>query len=186
MESRKVNLSIFDNTWYRPGNPFKRSIWHIVNRLFLNTSIPYPSAFKILILKLFGAKIGENIVIKPKVSIKYPWFLAIGNYSWIGENVWIDNLAQVKIGSNCCISQGALLLCGNHNYQKTSFDLMIGQIILEDGVWIGAKATVCPGVTCKSHSVLTAGSVATKELDAYSIYQGNPAQKVKERVITEE
>lgn len=184
MESGKVNLSIFDNSWYIPGNLFKRLIWYVVNRIFLNTCIPYPSTFKILILKLFGAKIGGNIVIKPKVSIKYPWFLTIGYCSWIGENVWIDNLAQVKIGSNCCISQRALLLCGNHNYRKTSFDLMIGQIILEDGVWIGARATVCPGVTCKSHSVLTAGSVATKDLDAYSIYQGNPAQKVKERIIT--
>lgn len=180
----KTDLSLFNNSWYNPGNPFKRITWYVANRVFLNTCIPYPSAFKILILKLFGAKIGENIVIKPKVSIKYPWFLTIGNYSWIGESVWIDNLAQVKIGSNCCISQGALLLCGNHNYRKTSFDLMIGQIILEDGVWIGARATICPGVTCKSHSVLTAGSVATKELDAYSIYQGNPAQKVKERIIT--
>ena len=180
----KTDLSLFNNSWYNPGNPFKRLIWYVVNRVFLNTCIPYPSAFKIWILKLFGAKIRKNIVIKPKVSIKYPWFLTIGNYSWIGENVWIDNLAQVKIGSNCCISQGALLLCGNHNYRKTSFDLMIGQIILEDGVWIGARATVCPGVTCKSHSVLTAGSVATKDLDAYSIYQGNPAQKVKERIIT--
>lgn len=120
---------------------------------------------------------------KPCINIKYPWRLEIGNYSWIGEGVWIDNLGTVKIGSNCCLSQGAMLLCGNHHYGKVSFDLMVGDITLENGVWIGARATVCPGVVCKSHSVLSVGSVATSELTSYSIYSGNPAQKVRERNI---
>jgi len=76
-----------------------------------------------------------------------------------------------------------MLLTGNHNYKLPSFDLMTGKIVLEEGVWIGAKAVVCPGITCHSHSILTAGSVATKNLDAFGIYQGNPAVKIKERVI---
>ena len=92
-----------------------------------------------------------------------------------------DNLDDVTIGSHCCISQGALLLCGNHNYKKESFDLMTGKIILEDGVWIGAKAIVCPNVTCHSNSVLSVGSVATKNLEDDSIYQGNPAVKIRSR-----
>jgi putative colanic acid biosynthesis acetyltransferase WcaF len=75
-----------------------------------------------------------------------------------------------------------LLLTGNHNYKTTSFDLTIAEIILEDGVWIGAKSIVCPGITCKTHSVLSVGSVATKTLEAYSIYQGNPAVKIKDRL----
>ena len=134
-------------------------------------------------MRTFGAKIGENVTIKPKVNIKYPWFLKISDNVWIGENVWIDNLTQVTISSNVCISQGAMLLCGNHNYKKSTFDLMLGEIVLEEGVWIGARSVVCPGVTCKSHSVLTVGSVATSDLEAYSIYQGNPARKVKDRII---
>ena len=132
---------------------------------------------------MFGAKIGQAVVIKPDVNIKYPWFLAIGNDCWIGEGVWIDNLAQVTIGSNVVLSQGAYLLTGSHDYKKEAFDLILGKIVLEDGVWIGAKATVCPSVTCKSHSVLAVGSTATRDLEAYSIYQGNPAIKKRERVI---
>jgi putative colanic acid biosynthesis acetyltransferase WcaF len=77
-----------------------------------------------------------------------------------------------------------MLLCGNHNYKKSSFDLMGGKIILEEGAWIGAQTVVCPGVVCKTHSILTVGSVATSELKAYTIYQGNPAKAVKERVIS--
>ena len=57
------------------------------------------------------------------MNIKYPWFLAIGDHTWIGEKVWIDNLAEVAIGANCCVSQGAMLLCGNHNYKKSTFEL---------------------------------------------------------------
>jgi hypothetical protein len=95
----------------------------------------------------------------------------------VGENVWIDNLDTITIGNNCCLSQGAFLLCGSHDYTATTFDLMTKPIILEDGAWVGAKATVCPGVTMGSHSVLAAGSTATHNLDAYGIYQGNPAIK---------
>ena len=151
--------------------------------LFINTNFPFPISLKHFILKAFGCELGQNVMLKPKINIKYPWFLKISDNVWIGENVWIDNLTQVTISSNVCISQGAMLLCGNHNYKKSTFDLMLGEIVLEEGVWIGARSVVCPGVTCKSHSVLTVGSVATSNLEAYSIYQGNPARKVKERII---
>lgn len=109
--------------------------------------------------------------------------LSVGNHAWIGEDVWIDNLVEVTIGDSACLSQGAMLLTGNHNFKRSTFDLIVGSITLEDGVWIGAKAIVCPGVTCKSHSVLSVGSVATKDLEPYSIYQGNPAVKVRDRAL---
>lgn len=177
-----TNLSTFNNTWYKPGSAAKRLLWYVVHEIFFDSAFPM-SNVKVALLKLFGARVGIGVVIKPKVRIKYPWKLRIGNHAWIGEGVWIDNLDEVSIGSHCCISQGAMLLCGNHNYKKSSFDLMIGSITLEDGVWIGAQATVCPGVKCGSHAVLTVGSVATKNLEADGIYQGNPAVKVKTREI---
>ena len=77
---------------------------------------------KIYLLKIFGAKIGKGVIIKPGVNIKYPWNLYIGDHVWIGENVWIDNLDDVIINNHVCVSQGAMLLCGNHNYKKSSFN----------------------------------------------------------------
>ncbi len=122
-------------------------------------------------------------MIKPKVNIKYPWKIEIGDHSWIGEGVWIDNLAHVRIGKNVCLSQGAMLLCGNHNYKKSTFDLEVKEINLEDGVWISARSFVGPGCRCKTHSVLLANSSAYSDLEDYSIYHGNPAKKVKDRII---
>ncbi len=181
---KKTDLSKFNNSGYKPGRSgFTRVLWYFTNVLFfLNPWFPI-SSFKIFLLKIFGAKVGEGVIIKPSVNIKYPWRLKIGNYVWIGENAWIDNLADVEIGDNVCISQGAMLLCGNHNYKKSAFDLITGEIKLEDGVWIGAKSIVAPGVTCKSHSILAVNSVATKDLEEYTIYQGNPAVKVRKREI---
>ena len=179
----RVDLSKYKNEWYQPGNVFKRISWYFVNMIFFKTLFPFPSSLKIKLLRLFGAKVGKNIVIKPNVNIKYPWFLEIGNNCWIGEEVWIDNLAFVRMGNNVVVSQGAYLLTGSHNYKKEAFDLIIKEIILEDGVWIGAKAIVTPGVRCKTHSVLSVGSVATKDLEAYGVYQGNPALFKRKREI---
>ncbi|MBJ6119808.1 colanic acid biosynthesis acetyltransferase WcaF [Pontibacter sp. BT310] len=183
--STAVNLSAYNNNWYKPGaGVVKRTVWYFVNGLFFINPLNPLSSLKVLLLRLFGATIGKGVVIKPMVNIKYPWLLNIGNHVWIGEKVWIDNLAQVTIEDNVTLSQGAMLLTGSHNYKKTTFDLIIGSITLEEGVWIGAKAIVCPGIICHTHSILTAGSVATQNLAAYTISQGNPATSKRERIIT--
>lgn len=178
----KSDLSKFNNDWYNPGNAFKRITWYFVNAAFFNSAFPIVSVKKML-LKLFGAKIGKGVVIKPYVNIKYPWRLKIGNNVWIGEKVWIDNLGFVVLNDNTCISQGAMLLCGNHHYKKVAFDLIVGDITIDEGAWIGAQCVVCPGVKVGTHAVLTVNSVATTHLLPWSIYQGNPAQRIKERVI---
>jgi len=180
----KSDFSKYNNKDFYPGNLILRILWYFSSIFFFKSSwLPF-SIFKVFILRIFGAKIGKSVVIKPSINIKYPWKLSLGNHVWIGENVWIDNLDNVVIGNNVCISQGVFLLCGNHNYKKDSFDLITKPIIVEDGVWIGAKSTVLPGVTAKSHSILSAGSVTSKNLEPYSIYRGNPAEKVSIRTIS--
>lgn len=179
----KVKLNQYNNDHYQPGSTLMKLLWYFTNMLFFKTLLPFPSSFKTKLLKLFGAKMGTSVVIKPNVNIKYPWFLTIGDDSWIGEGVWIDNLAQVNIGKNVVLSQNAYLLTGSHDYKKETFDLLLGEITLEEGVWIGAKAVVCPNVKCFNHSVLAVGSVATHDMEAYIIYQGNPAVKKRERMI---
>lgn len=178
----KTDLSSFNNSDYNPGpGILKRTLWYFVNWVFCLTPFPWPSGLKATLLKLFGAKVGKGLVLKPRVNIKYPWKLEIGNQVWIGEEAWIDNLDQVTIKDNVCISQGAMLLCGNHNYKRPTFDLITQPITLEEGSWVGAKATVCPGVTLLSHSILTVGSVASSSLESFGIYKGTPAILRKKR-----
>lgn len=183
LSNKKTNLAQYNNSWYKPGSSWKRLLWLILNAVFFNNGLAVSSTLKCWILRGFGAKVGRRVVIKPSVNIKYPWFLKIGDDVWIGEKVWIDSLTNIVIGNNVCISQGALLLTGNHDYKISTFDLKLNPVVLADGVWIGANAVVCPGVTCHSHAVLTVGSVAANDLEPYSIYQGNPAKKVKDRII---
>lgn len=178
----QTDLSLYQNSNYHTGaNWLKRALWFYVNAIIFKTSLLPVSAIKRVLLRLFGARVGKRVIIKPCVNIKYPWNLTIGQNTWIGENVWIDNLVMVSIGANACISQGAYLLTGSHNYKKPTFDLITGAIVLADGVWIGANAVVNQGITAGSHAVLTAGSVANKNLDGYCVYQGNPAIKIRER-----
>ena len=180
-----TDLSRFNNSHYHQRPRWKILLWYFINVLFFINPLNPISSLKVFLLRLFGAKIGKGVNLKPGINIKYPWLLEIGNFVWVGENVWIDNLAKVTIENNVCISQGAMLLCGNHNYKKSTFDLIIGEIKLKEGSWVGAKSIVCPGITLNSHAVLSVNSVATNDLEAYTINQGNPAVKIKERKIEE-
>lgn len=183
-----VNNSTYNNDWYKKeigAGKLKQLLWYFTNVVFFMNPLNPLSSLKCFLLKCFGAKLGKGVVIKQSVNIKYPWKLVVGDYTWIGEQVWIDNLANITIGSSVCLSQGAMLLTGNHDYTKTTFDLVVKPIKLEDGVWIGAQAMVCPGIDCYTHAVLAAKSVATRSLDAYTIYQGNPAVAVRKRIIEE-
>ena len=185
MSLLKTKLEEFNNQWYTVGaSKPKQFLWFFINGLFFQNPIFPFIAPKRGLLRLFGAKVGKGLIIKPSVNIKYPWKLTIGDHVWIGEKVWIDNLTTVEIQSNCCLSQGSMLLCGNHNYKKTTRDLMVGEITIEEGAWIGAHSLVGPNVKVGSHAVLAVCSVATGNLKPYTIYRGNPCVQVAERKIS--
>lgn len=176
-----VKLNTYKTTIAIGANKPTQIVWYFINIIFFKSSLPYPSALKTYLLKLFGAKIGSGVKFKPCINIKFPWKLTIGNDCWIGEKVWIDNLDEIIIEDNVCISQGAFLLTGNHDYKKETFDLITGKIVLKSGVWIGAKSTVCPNVVCYENAILSVGSIATKNLLENTIYAGNPAIEIRKR-----
>jgi putative colanic acid biosynthesis acetyltransferase WcaF len=182
-------LKQVDNSAYRTtidigASRFKQLAWYCTNIVFFKNPFNILSSLKVSLLKCFGAKLGVGVVIKPAVNIKYPWKLQVGDHSWIGEEVWIDNLSDVVIGKNVTLSQGCLLLTGSHDHTRTSFDFLSNPITLEDGVWVGAKAVVSGGVTCGSHSILGLNSVAEKDMEPFTIYKGNPAIPVLRRLLS--
>jgi putative colanic acid biosynthesis acetyltransferase WcaF len=189
MEQQKtvtVDLSKYTTGGFDRGvNKVCEGLWLLVS-LVLFRLCPFAfSPLKCAVLRAFGARIGRNVTVKPQVKITFPWKLTVGDHVWLGEECWLLNLERITIGSNVCISQRAFLCTGNHNYKLPTFNLITQPVTVEDGAWIGAGAWVGPGVTVGDHAVLSAGSVATKNLDPSGIYQGNPAVLRKPRVITE-
>lgn len=179
-----ADLSRFNNADFPLGAGFiKRTLWYFTNAVFfINPLFPFRSP-KPVLLRLFGAKVGRGVVIHPGVNIKFPWKLAIGNHVWIGQRAWLDNIDQLTIKDNAVISQGAMLILGSHDYKRPDYPTLSGPVVLEEGSWVGAGALVLGGVTLKSHALLSAGSVTGKNLEAYTIYRGNPAVAVRERVM---
>lgn len=174
------NLNKFNNSWYNPGSKIKIFCWMIVSSVFFENFFPWTNKVKKILLVRFGAKIGNRVVIKPHVQIKYPWFLTIDDHSWIGEHVWIDNLANISIGTNSILSQGVYLCTGNHNFKTDTFDLMLGEIKIGNSTWVGAKSVISPNVTICDQVIISLGSVVKKSIDKPGIYGGNPAVFIKE------
>jgi putative colanic acid biosynthesis acetyltransferase WcaF len=179
-----VDLSSPDNSQYDKGRPlFSRALWHLFGFPIVRCYWLPASSIKVGLLRLFGAKIGKGVYLKTGIKIKFPWYLAVGDHCWVGEEVWIDNLAQVTIGSNVCLSQGAYLCTGNHDWTTRNMKLFARPIELRDGCWVGAKTVLCPGVVVGEGAVLAAGSVAANDIPTFEVWAGNPAQYVRHRRI---
>lgn len=182
--SPTVELRRYRVTGYSPGAGLvRRALWYLTNAVVFASPFCPSNAPKRLILRAFGASVGEGVVIKPRVNIKHPWKLSVGAYSWIGEGVWLDNLVDVSIGANVCISQDAYVLTGSHDYKRADFALITKPVQIEDGAWIGAKGVVCPGVRVGRNAVITVGSVLTRDATPNGIYAGNPAKQVRVRTV---
>lgn len=183
MSESKVRNSQFNSRLsYDPGPPiWMMAIWYLIKIVTLQSAIPWPSALKGRLLESFGAEMGRQIYLKPRINVHIPWKLSIGSDTWIGEGVEIYNFAKVTIGSNCCISQSAFICAANHDYRDPAMGYRHAPITIMDGAWIGACAFVGPGVTIGVDTVVTAGSVVTHDMPDGMICSGNPCMPTKPR-----
>jgi putative colanic acid biosynthesis acetyltransferase WcaF len=156
-------------------------LWYLTKCLLFLPAWPVPCFLKRAILRGFGARVGQGVVIKPRVNIHLPWKLAVGDFSWIGEEVFILNFEPVTIGAHCCISQRAFLCTGNHDFRRPEMPYRNRPIVIEDGAWVGAQVFVSPGVTIGTEAVITAGSVVMKSQAEKMVCSGNPCAAVKRR-----
>jgi len=157
-------------------------IWHLVWLcLFRPTPKPF-SRWRCFLLRLFGAKIDKKVFIAQSVKIKIPWHLTLHQGVLIGPYAEIYNLGHVTMHKNAMIAQHVYLCAGSHDLSQPHLPLMTGPIVLEEYVWVGAKAFVMPGITLKQGAVLAACAMAVKDLDPWSIYGGNPAKFIKKRI----
>ena len=154
--------------------------WYCLGRPLVSSALP-GSFWRRWLLRLYGARLGIGGCIKPGVRITKPWNLVLGNYCWLGEDLWIDNLAPVRIGDHVCLSQGVYLCTGNHDYRRVTFDLRLGEITIDSQAWIAAKAVLAPGTHVGAAAVVGLGAVANGVIPAGAIVRGNPAVVVGQR-----
>lgn len=171
MDLSKYSVAHFD----RGASRWKETLWQAASLLFFRSPVPLPSALRVALLRVFGARIGKNAVIRAGVNITFPWRLTVGDHVWLGEDVTILSLAPVELGSNVCLSQQAYLCTGSHDFQSETFDLQTRPIRVGDGVWIAARVFVAPGVAVGKGSMLCAGCVVLDDVPERAIMRGNPA-----------
>lgn len=120
-----------------------------------------PNRIRIATLRFFGAQIGKGVILRHNVRIHWPWKLSVGDHSWIGEGTWILNLEPVTIGDDSCISQSVLLCTGSHDSRSPSFEFDNRPIVVEDGVWIAARATILRGAVIRHDAIVGATALVT-------------------------
>ena len=162
---------------------FIRIFWSLIRFIFC--FFPSKFTFKLyrLVLLSFGAKIGIGSKIYPSADIHSPWKLSVGNFTCIGPKSSVYNISQISIGDNVTISQGAFLCTGSHDITLISKPQISKPITIENHAWICAEAFVGPGVTIAEGSVLSARSVAFRDIPPWQVHTGNPATFFKIRSI---
>ncbi len=157
-------------------------LWWIVQALFFRPSPQFMYGWRRFLLRLFGAKVGKAVILRPSVHTQFPWKISIGDWSWIGDDVVLYSLGEIKIGSNVVVSQRSYLCTGSHHYQAIAFDIYSQPIVLEDECWLATDVYVAPGVTIGRGTVVGARSSVFKSLPGGKICTGSPAKVIRDRV----
>lgn len=157
------NLGAFTGAGYDKGrNILWQTAWNLVSSCVV-TQWWCPAGLRATILRAFGASIGRNTNIRHHVRIHWPWKLAVGDRSWIGEQTWILNLEPVTIGADVCVSQDVFLCTGSHDRRSPSFEFDNAPITVGDGSWVAARAVVLRGTSIGADSVIGATALVTRD-----------------------
>jgi putative colanic acid biosynthesis acetyltransferase WcaF len=162
---------------FRGKNGLIVQLWRTTYSLLYKPSPQIMYGWRRFLLRMFGAKIGKKVILRPSSQITYPWKLEIDDYSWVGDDVVLYNLGNIKIGSNTIISQKSYLCSGSHDYNSISFDILKKPIIIGNSCWIATDVFVAPGVEITDGVIVGARSSVFNSILEKGIYKGNPLKK---------
>jgi len=168
---------------FRGRNKFVVQLWWLVEATVFSCSPQFMYGWRRFLLRMFGAKIGKNVLIRPTVNITYPWKVSVGDNSWIGDESVLYSLGEITIGKNVSIAHRAYFCTGLHDISKVSFDILQKPIVIEDECWIPNDVFVSPGVTIHRGCVIGARSSVFEDMPEGMICYGNPAKPVKKRIV---
>jgi putative colanic acid biosynthesis acetyltransferase WcaF len=156
-------------------------LWWLVQSTIFAMSPQFLYGWRRFILRLFGAKVGKGVLIRPSVKITYPWNVSFDEFAWIGDEVVLYSLSKITIGNHAVISQRSYICTGLHDYTKSSFDTILKNVVIESGVWLATDVFVAPGVKIKEGCLVGARSSVFSDLPPNMICIGNPAKAIKKR-----
>ena len=156
--------------------------------VFYTVLFIFPPFVKRLFYKIILGSLGQSCLIDTSVYFRYPWKVHIGNNVAINKDVQIfpsilSPDGKVTIGNDVSIAPGVLIMAASHDYSSTALEDISAPVLIEDHVWIGARAIIFPGVTVGKYAVIGAGAVVTKDVPEYSVVAGVPAKIINRRVL---
>ncbi|MEJ8764189.1 putative colanic acid biosynthesis acetyltransferase [Phocaeicola sp. HCN-40430] len=161
-----------------------RMFWNIFSYIFFKPfNLPIFKKWRILMLKLWGSKIGKGSVVHSSAKIWAPWNLEMGQRTCIGPHTIIYNPGKIILGNKVTISQYSYLCTATHNYESKLHTLYWKEIKINDYAWVAARAFVGPGVTIGEGAIVGATASVYKDVEAWTVVGGNPAQFIKKRIL---
>lgn len=174
-EPALIDLTTYDISNFERGKPsWLVMLWWLIQAIAFPLSLHNFNSFRCFLLRLFGAKIGKGVVIRPSARFLYPWKVAIGDYSWIGDDVVFYCVDNIIVGSHCVISQKSYLCTGSHDLSNSSFALITAPINIGNGTWVATDCFIAPGVNIGSNSVIGARSSVMKSIPSQQVAWGTP------------
>jgi putative colanic acid biosynthesis acetyltransferase WcaF len=172
-----IDLRLYDQSWFDRGKPgWYILLWWLVQGIAFPLSPHSLHGFRCWLLRLFGAKIGKGVMIRPTARFTYPWKIKIGDYSWIGDDVVLYSLDGISIGMQCVISQECYLCTGSHDFQDVAFNLITAPIAIGNGVWIAADCFIGPGVHIGANAVIGSRSSVFSHIPEQQVAWGTPCR----------
>ena len=166
---------------FRGRSALAVQLWWLVQATLFRWSPQFMYGWRRAILRFFGAKVGQGVIIRPSVTVTYPWKVQIGDHAWVGDDVVLYSLGEISIGRNAVVSQGSYLCAGTHDYQSPAFDILSKPVVVEDEAWVATDVFVAPGVTVGRGAVVGARSSVFTDLPAMMLCVGSPAKPVRPR-----
>lgn len=175
-------LDQWDDAGFNYGkSQFIVLLWSLIQETIFRFS-PVPCyGFRRWLLRLFGCRLGQGVIIRPRARLHYPWRIKIGDYSSIGDDAWLYSVAPIKIGSHTVISQKSFLCTAGHDHNDPYFKTTVKTIVVGHGVWIAADVFIAAGITIGDNSVIGARSSVFHDMPPGMICYGNPCQPMRAR-----
>ena len=168
---------------FRGRSALAVQLWWLVQASLFKGSPQFAYGFRRWLLRLFGAQVGQGVVIRPSATITYPWKVSIGDHAWVGDNVVLYSLGEIEIGAHAVVSQSSYLCAADHDYTDPTFPIRSRKITIGPEAWVAADVFVAPGVTIGQAAVIGARSSVFADMPAGMVCFGYPCRPVKQRVM---